>query len=490
MQQLSEMDFSMLQVENNRTPQHISMIFFYDKPEVDGGIVRFKDILRTFECNLPKSTVFRRKLAGDTMGFDTPYWIEDPNFDLEFHVRHIALPKPGDWRQFCIQAARLHSRGVDLGRPPWEAYVIEGLSKVKGMPENSFALMVKVHHAAVDGVALSGMLNGIHSHTADAVPEKLPDDWQGEDDPSPVSLWSRAVVNNARRPVKLVKTLSSMLPKMIGSDKSKSSTGKKGDAARTPLNNKVSAHRVVDALMMDLEQVKAIRKLARQATVNDVMLSIIGGGLRKYLQATDALPEVSLSTAVPISVRDPNDPAPSGNQVGLMKMSLATDIEDPVKRLRSVGRSARHSKEYASANGVRNMLDITEGLFPPVIGAAFSLLGVAAGSKDIPFPHQTIVSNVPGARVPLYLARARLQSAMLLGPLSDGLGLFNGVLSAAGKISITATACREMMPDPEFYRQCLQDAWSELQAAAVGTKKKKRKKRAAKRKRSARRSVQ
>ena len=135
MQQLSEMDSTFIQQESTATPMHISPVVIYDQSARKGGKVRFKEILRIFERNLHKSTIFRRKLAGGAMGLDTPYWVEDADFDLEFHVRHISLPKPGDWRQFCILLARLQARGLDMKRPLWEAYVIEGLNGVEDFPE-------------------------------------------------------------------------------------------------------------------------------------------------------------------------------------------------------------------------------------------------------------------------------------------------------------------------------------------------------------------
>ena len=153
MQKLSEMDSSFLQQETARTPMHISPVLIYDQSARRDHPVRFEEILTTFERNLHKSNIFRRKLAGGAFGLDTPYWVEDPDFDLEFHVRQIALPQPGDWRQLCIQLARLHARGLDMRRPLWEAYVIEGLNKVEGLPEHSFAILLKVHHSAIDGIS-------------------------------------------------------------------------------------------------------------------------------------------------------------------------------------------------------------------------------------------------------------------------------------------------------------------------------------------------
>ena len=215
MEQLTEMDYSFVQMESNRTPLHITPVMFYDQSGVKGGKVRFKDILTVFERNLHKSRVFRRKLAGNTLGLDTPYWVEDPDFDLEFHVRHIALPKPGDWRQLCILLSRLHARGLDMRRPLWEAYVIEGLNQVQGLPPKSFAIMLKVHHAAIDGVSAAEILNAIHSLTNDPLPPRVEDDWRGEPEPSPLQTWPRAYMNNLRRPVKLVETIGQLVPTMI-----------------------------------------------------------------------------------------------------------------------------------------------------------------------------------------------------------------------------------------------------------------------------------
>ena len=207
MEQLTELDNAFIQMESNRTPMHITPVIFYDQSDVPGGKVRFKDILKVFECNLHKSKIFRRKLAGGALGFDTPYWIEDEQFDLEFHVRHIALPRPGDWRQLCILMARLHARGLDMKRPLWEAYVIEGLNAVEGLPENSFALMLKVHHSAIDGVSGAEIITALHSLKPDEPLPEARDDWHGESSPSASKVLTQAYINNIKRPIRLALSL-------------------------------------------------------------------------------------------------------------------------------------------------------------------------------------------------------------------------------------------------------------------------------------------
>ena len=168
MQQLSGLDSTFLYLETGNTPMHIGSMAIYDQSTAPKGHVAFKDILEFFEKRLHKARSFRQRLAKVPLALDRPYWIEDPDFDLEFHVRHIALPKPGDWRQLCIQAARLHARPLDLTKPLWEAYVIEGLDNVEGVPKGSFALVMKIHHAAIDGVSGAEMAAAIHDLSPDA----------------------------------------------------------------------------------------------------------------------------------------------------------------------------------------------------------------------------------------------------------------------------------------------------------------------------------
>ncbi len=479
MEQLTEMDYSFVQMESSRTPLHITPVMFYDQSTAPGGKVRLKDILRVFERNLHKSAVFRRKLSGNTFGLDTPYWVEDPDFDLEFHVRHIALPQPGDWRQLCILMARLHARGLDMSRPLWEAYVIEGLNNVEGLPPNCFAILLKVHHAAIDGVSAAEILNAIHSPTDEPEPPLVKDDWQPESEPSPLQIWPRAYLNTVRRPLKFFETVGKLVPRMIRASREGDEGGRKVDAFRTIFNDRVSAFRVTDAIVLDLDQVKGIRQSVENVTVNDVIVSVVGGGLRKYLQARGELPEDSLITGAPINVRAERNSDSRGNQVGIMSIRMATDIEDPVERLRAVNASVRESKDYASAVGTSTMMELSQGLWPQVIGVGFKLGTMLARAGDMGMPVHTVVSNVPGPQMPLYLAGARLHMLMGLGPIMDMLGLFHAVISGAGKITINFVSCRELMPDPQFYRECLQQAWDELLEATKSTAPKKKKKPAA-----------
>lgn len=471
MEQLTEMDNTFLQQESVETPMHISPVIIYDQSHRAGGKVRYKEILTVFERNLHKSAIFRRKLAGGAMGLDTPYWVEDPAFDLEFHVRHIALPKPGDWRQFCILLSRLQSRGLDLTRPLWEAYVIEGLNKVEGLPENSFAIMIKIHHAAIDGVSGAEIITALHSLTDEVLPPEVEDNWQAESNPPPWRVWSRAYMHNLKRPVKFVETVSSLVPAVIRANREEAEGNteqRKPLSEKTRFNQKITSTRVTDALVMDLDEIKAIRRaLGGAMTINDIMVSIVGGGLRKYLESKGELPQDSMVAGAPINVRDERNPESKGNQVSMMGISMATDIADPLERLRAIHLSSEESKAFSGKVGSSIMMDITEILIPQVMGWSFKALSAAAARSHSPImPFHVIISNVPGPQFPLYLAGAQVHMMMGLGPVLHMMGLFHAVLSGAGKIVINFISCREMLPDPEFYRACLEEAFEELRAAA------------------------
>jgi WS/DGAT/MGAT family acyltransferase len=483
MQQLTEMDNAFVQMESNRTPMHISPVIFYDQSGLKRGNVRFKEILKVFERSLPKSAVFRRKLAGGALGFDTPYWVEDPDFDLEFHVRHIALPKPGDWRQLCILLARLQARGLDMSRPLWEAYVIEGLNEVQGLPANSFAIMLKVHHAAIDGVSAAEILTAIHSLTDEAEPPELADDWRGEGPPSPMRVWSRAYLNTLKRPVKLLETVGELVPKAIRASRSAAERHPqdKPPMVKTRFNTKISGYRVTDAIILNLATVKAIKNAVQGATVNDVMVSIVGGGLRKYLQAKGELPETSLVCGAPINVRPERNSESIGNQVGFMTIDMASNVEDPLERLQAVAYHAQDSKAYSSTLGAGAMMDISKSLSPQFLGMGMRVATLAAVNSDMSMPLHTVVSNVPGPQEPLYLAGAKMHMLMGIGPVMDMMGLFHAVISGAGLITINFVACRELLPDPGFYKECLQQAHDELEAAAIDKPVRKKRRRKARR---------
>jgi WS/DGAT/MGAT family acyltransferase len=457
-------------METARAPLHISGLAIYDQSSAPGSLVTFKGILANIESRLHLARCFRQKLVTVPFGLDHPYWIEDADFDLEFHVRHIALPKPGDWRQLCIQAARLHARPLDLTKPLWEMYVIEGLDGVEDLPKGSFAILTKIHHAAIDGVTGAEIATAIHDLEPGSEPAPPVDPWVPERDPSLVELSLRTAANGLTQPYRFAQVLSAAAPPairtLIDRARAPSNDESGGRVPRTRFNDKVTPHRVVDGRMFSLDQVKRIRKHVPGATVNDVVLAVCSGALRRYLTEHDELPDESLVAFAPISVRTESQKGTAGNQVSGMLATLYTDVENPLERLARIHEGTVDSKEMTDAIGARSLTDITQFMPGALAGLAGRLVARTSLMRRMSPVANCVVTNVPGPQIPLYMTSARMVAQYGLGLPLDGLGLFHVVFSYAGTITITMTCCREQVPDPAFYAECLQASFDELRQKA------------------------
>jgi WS/DGAT/MGAT family acyltransferase len=469
MQQLTGQDASFFYMETPRTPMHIGGIMIYDPSSTRTGKQGFKDILRAVEDRLHLARTFRQKLVEVPFSMDHPYWIEDKDFDLEYHVRHIRLPEPGDWRQLCIQAARLHSRPLDLSRPLWEFTVVEGLDGIPGLPKGCYAIVSKVHHAGIDGVSGVDLIEAIHDlepYPDTVRPASRP--WVGEREPTAVELMVRAQINTLTQPWRLAEVLARSVPALgrLGAGLARHEFDSMAvTPPRTRFGRVVSAHRVVESRQFDLQEVRAMKRCVEGATVNDVVLTICGGALRRYLEAKHELPEDPLIAMAPISVRSTEQKNTMGNLVSAMTVALGTHIADPLERLDAVHHSAAASKQMSNAVGAKLLTDYSQ--FIPSTTAAlaarvYTQLGLA---NQVNLPFNCVITNVPGPQVPLYCAGARLVTQHGLGPIYDGMGLIIPVFSYCGHINVSITSCREMIPDPEFFADCLQASFDELRDA-------------------------
>ena len=468
MQQLSGLDTSFLYLESVSTPMHIGALAIYDQASSPGGRVTFKGILEFFESRMHLARVFRQRLAKVPLGLDKPFWVDDPHFDLEYHVRHIALPQPGDWRQLCIQAARLHARPLDLNKPLWEVTVIEGLDNVANVPKGAFALVSKFHHAAIDGVAGSEIAAAIHDLGPDAPAGLEAKDWEAERQPTGLELLGRSALGAVHVPGRIGRLASSAAPnlrKLVSGVRGKE-LAPPPRAPRTRFNNNVGPHRVFDGRTFSLDDIRTIRHARTGATVNDVVVTVCGGALRKYLAAKDELPETSLVAMAPRSVRTSDQSGAAGNRVTAMSLPIRSDIEDPLERLTAVCDESRAAKQFNEAAGRNLGPDLAELIPPPAGQMAARLYSGARLAERLPPMFNTVITNVPGPVVPIYSMGSRMVRNYGLGPCVHGIGLFQPVLSYNGELTISAVACRDMMPDPAFYAECLKDAFDELLAAA------------------------
>jgi WS/DGAT/MGAT family acyltransferase len=471
MLQLSGQDASFVYLETPHTPMHIGSVGIYDPSTAPGGFVRFKDILTFIESRLGGARSFRQRLVRVPFDLDHPYWIEDPEFDIEFHVRHIALPKPGDWRQLCIQVARLHARPMDLTKPLWEFTIVEGLDNVEGLPPGCFALVSKVHHAAIDGMSGVEMSAAVHDLDASMTPPVANDDWRPEHMPKVADLLARSYFNSLVQPMRVMETIGRSLPGIarLGTQVGKGDVSIRNarPAPKTRFNGKVSGHRVWDAVPFKLADIRAIKNAVDGATVNDVVLAIVGGALRTYLKDKNELPKDSMSAMAPISVRAEGEKAALGNLVSAMVVGLGTQIEDPLERLRFVHDEAMNSKAMTNAVGAKTLADYSQ-LMPAGLAGLAARLYTRVGAANAHAPvFNCVVTNVPGSRVPMYFSGAKMVGMYGTGPVFDGMGLINPIYSYGDTIAISFTCDRAMMPDPETYAAAIRSSFEALKAAAV-----------------------
>jgi len=476
MSKLSGQDALFLKVDRPHAASHCTMIYIYDQSTVEGQRLGFREIVHHISDRLDVSPVFKRKIIQVPFGLGYPYWVEDDLFDIDFHVRHFALPKPGDWRQFCILVSRIHARSVDLSRAPWEMYVIEGLDNIEGIPKGSFAILTKSHHAAMDGAAAAELTWALHDLAGAqgkpvAVVDNTPAASRVAQRWGMLDTVNRMLTDNITASARMALPLARVLPKLaIASLRKVASSvlSAEGGAPRTRFNSNVTSSRVWDSVTLDLGVVKQIKSLVPGATVNDAVLAIVGGAMRRYLMAKDELPEKSLVTLAPVNTRQGNESVAAGNTVSMLTFPLRTDIEDPLERLQALQAATSQSKAIQNAVGANDLTNLQKFAPPATLGLAgrlATLMGM--GGKGPVVLHNCMVTNVPGPNVPLYMLGAKLVYWCGVGPLVDGLSLIWNPTSYCGKMFISLTSSPNVVPDPDFLAQCLKDSYEELQAVAI-----------------------
>ena len=469
MDQLSPQDSQFLYMESDDNLTHVTSIGVFDPTTVPGGkVVRFKDILDHVESRLHMNPLFRRKLVRVPLELDFPYWVDDSSFDIENHVIHGRLPDPADWRQFCIHMARYHSRPLDMRRPLWEMHVVEGLENVDWLPKGSYAIATKIHHAAVDGKSIIdffGAMADIDNKGTPAIPlDTAP--LSRSPQPSLLDMGVRAAWHTMRSPVGMIDALMRAAPSIYNMAQGALTSQKKQkySVPDTRFNGDVSAHKMFDAMRASLDDLKAIRAAVPESTINDVVLCICGGGLRRYLEHHRELPTESLVAWVPINARS----APAGvhdrpgNKVTSMTAPIRTDIEDPLERLQHIMQATQRSKAAKAGVSARLMTDLSQHV-PAATQVVASRLVLNAGRAVRVC--NLFISNVPGPQVPLYMNGAKQVGVFGMAPLASGMGLFIATPSYNGVLTFNVVSSREVMPDIQFFVSCLEKSLDELRHA-------------------------
>lgn len=465
MEQLSALDTALINLETGTTPMHIGCLGIYDPSTSSAEPVRFKSILNYFKKRLHKAPVLRNRYIEVPIGLDYPYWISDPDFDIEFHIHHMALPAPGDWRQLCIQMARIHSRPLDMSRPPWEIYVIEGLDNIKGLPKGCYAMVVKIHHALIDGQFGAMLLAAMHDLSPVTKEPEQEQPWIVDRVPTAIELLARASINGYNNIWKRSKVVAKYSLPLLKGTLNKALTGNGcalSNAPKTRFNTKVSPHRVFEAVDFDLSDIKRATKAINGLKVNDVVISIVSGALRRYLIHKGELPSAPMNAMVPVSIREKKENINSFNQISFLFPSIHTDIADPIERLYAIHISNARAKNKHKSMGSMELMDATQ-LLPNTL----SNFAARAISKYNLLSHMnplcnTVITNVAGPQIPLYQAGSKLMRFYGTGICWDSVGLFHIIFSYNGSLTISATCCRNMMPDPSFYARCLTESFNDL----------------------------
>jgi diacylglycerol O-acyltransferase / wax synthase len=482
--QLSGLDASFLYLETPHSFGHVSSLSVYSRPD-DPGFNPFEAFRARLESRLGQLEPFRRRLVNVPLGIDHPYWIDDPDFDLDFHLRHQAIPPPGDLDQLGDQVARIIGRPMDRTRPLWEVYVIEGL------PNGDFAVLTKLHHATIDGasgVELLGIL--LDTQPTDEEPS-VPDTWRGEREPSQGEILARTAIQLARRPERAVRVGLGMVRK-FGEITRNKGVVQFAQAARrslpairpendpdvapalparpapaTPFNKAITAHRRVVFRSVPLALVKDL-KGALGATVNDVVMAACAGALRRYLEGHDALPDQPLIAMIPISIRTGAESDPWTNRVSGLVAPLPTTLDDPIRRVEAVHESMAQAKERFELIPADVLVEISQ-FAPPALSTR--AIRMAAGMRiadRLNPPVNLVISNVPGPRQPLYLGHARLEHFFPVSTVVDGQGLNITVQSYLDTLDFGLVACRELVPDlVELTEMCVEELHIMAKAAGV-----------------------
>jgi diacylglycerol O-acyltransferase len=484
MRQLTSLDAQFLGVETASTYGHVGGLAVYDPSTAPGGRLEIEDVCRLVSDRLHLLPPFRWRLVGVPFGIDLPYWVEDPAFDLDFHIRESAVPPPGDDRRVAETVARIFARPLDRSRPLWELYLIHGLQ------EGRVAMLTKLHHSMVDGVSgneILGVLLDPSPEGRELPPRPDGDDEQhGERVPGELEMLGRGLLGLPRQPLRALRALPSALPNLTelpGANAfpavpriSKALSRLRGEdpavleitaarAPRTSFNGPVSPHRRFAFGSLSLDTVKRLKN-ELSITVNDVVVALCATAVRDWLLARDELPDQPLVAMIPVSVRTQEQVGTYGNRVSTMIVPIPTNEPDPRRRLLRTHEYLRSAKERHRALPADLLTDATAFIPPAVLArAARTTMDILGRTRP---PINLVISNVPGPREPLYAAGAQLQANFPVSVVIDGVGLNMTVLSYRDHMDFGIVADRDQVDDVWALMDGTSAALDELEAVICG----------------------
>ena len=461
MQRLSGLDASFLYLETAAQPLHVCSILELDTSTMPGGYT-FDKLRDGLGLRIRAMPEFREKLADNRFNLDHPVWVDDPDFDVDRHLHRIGLPSPGGRNELSEICGHLASLPLDRTRPLWEMWVIENVAGTDAHDGGRIAVMTKVHHASVDGVTGANLMSQLCSTEPDAPP---PDPVDGPGGVNHMEIAVGGAVKFAMRPLKFANVLPMTVSTVIDTAKrarNGNSMAPPFAAPQTAFNTNVTGRRNIAFAQLDLDDIKKV-KSHFGVKVNDVVMALVSGVLRKFLLDRGELPENSLVAMVPVSVHDKSD-RPGRNQVSGMFSRLETSIEDPAERLKAIADANSVAKQHSSAIGATLLQDWTQFAAPAVFGVAMRVYASSRLSGARPV-HNLVLSNVPGPQMPLYMLGCEVEAMYPLGPIFHGSGLNITVMSLNGTLDVGIVSCPELLPDLWDMADDFQPALDELLSA-------------------------
>jgi diacylglycerol O-acyltransferase len=450
MQQLSGQDGAFLYLETPGAHLNLTGLYVYEQPGIASGDpaddLNYADIIKLITAALEQASELRQRLLRPPLDIDYPMWVEDADFDIADHLHAHPGPAPRSRKALFNAVAAIHAEPLDLAHAPWEMHIIDRLNAIPGFPPRCFAIIMKYHHAAIDGASGAALIDRLHG----LQPQTEPSQAQPEAAPGTAEMLVRAAYHNTINALSLVRTLAEAAPGLVRKQFATPHASKppKQIVPRTRFNGPVSARRVMHAVSIDLERLRAVRTAVPGATINDVLLTLCGGALRSWLQSCEELPADSLVAMVPVNTRTEHESEVPGNRISTLFVPIGTDIENPLARLRMIHQASRRSKSGEDGLEPRQLAAITRHLPAlPLSMVARLVTGLGLGYRGPRLCNCTI-TNVPAQGGALYLGPARLVYAIGNGPLIDGMGLIISVFTYQGQVHLVFTSCPEMLPDP------------------------------------------
>jgi diacylglycerol O-acyltransferase len=464
MQRLTGLDDGFLWMETPTSYMHVASLIVVDGQTLDGPL-SFEGVRALYRSRLDYAPPFRRRLVSVPFGIHHPLWIEDPDFDLDWHLRHITLPTGrGGMGELTDLAAKLVAIPLDRTRPLWEMWFIDGID------DGHVGLLTKVHHAAIDGASGEELMVAILDLEPDPEPRPEPAiAWSPDPLPTDTEMLAHATWSLAQQPLKAVAAIRRTVEVALRVREQNRGTlfsppPTPFSAPPTSINGPLTAERTFAASSLSLTDIKAVKNTFG-CTVNDVVLTMCGGALRRYFDANDEELDAAIVAMIPISVRTEDQKGTHGNQVSMMLSSLATDLDDPVDRLEHIHSNMKSAKEQQNAIGAEILQEWADFAAPAIFGRAARLYSNSNSARHRPM-FNVVISNVPGPPFPLYVAGAEVLDTYPMGPIFEGFGLNITLMSYRDRVDFGLVACPELVPDVWRIADGLRDALEELRVAA------------------------